>query len=342
MSGPRFDDVLHELRAKAPPAPDRLCQRIRELAVTDVQPAFHLRFRPALALAGAGILALGIGAALIGGLTSSPPSRSGLGAEQLQNRAVRSRELAPSLQNAPSSGSYRDTLTKAASSLPPGSRLQRYDVAMRIRVPNRDDLSTKTKQAMRETRRLGGYVVAVRYATPEDGQGDSSLVVRVPIVHVQEAIMRFSSLGSIVSQQISLQDLQPQADRLAKATRRLRARIAELRAKPSPTPAQQAELAASVRALTRLAQRSAAVVRQGTYAKVSLALTTRKAAAEHQEPGRFDRFTGDAGDILGKEAIVVLYALVVAGPFALLAVIALLAERARRRRADRRLLEETG
>jgi hypothetical protein len=60
------------------------------------------------------------------------------------------------------------------------------------------------------------------------------------------------------------------------------------------------------------------------------------------EPGRFGRFWVNAGDILGKEAIAVLYALVVVGPFVLLAALVLLAERVRRRRADHRLLEETG
>ena len=68
----------------------------------------------------------------------------------------------------------------------------------------------------------------------------------------------------------------------------------------------------------------------------------RKAAAKTVEPGRFDNFLGDAGEILGKEAIAVLYALVIAGPFILLAALAILGERARRRRADHRLLEETG
>jgi hypothetical protein len=45
---------------------------------------------------------------------------------------------------------------------------------------------------------------------------------------------------------------------------------------------------------------------------------------------------------LGKELIAVLYALVIVGPFAILAALALIAERTRRRRADHRLLEETG
>jgi hypothetical protein len=59
-------------------------------------------------------------------------------------------------------------------------------------------------------------------------------------------------------------------------------------------------------------------------------------------PSRFDRFRDNAGDILGRELIAVLYALVIVGPFILIAAIAILGERARRRRADHRLLEETG
>ena len=59
-------------------------------------------------------------------------------------------------------------------------------------------------------------------------------------------------------------------------------------------------------------------------------------------PGRFDRFWDNAGDILGKEAIGVLYSLVIAGPFMFLAALALLGDAHRRRRADHRLLEETG
>jgi len=75
---------------------------------------------------------------------------------------------------------------------------------------------------------------------------------------------------------------------------------------------------------------------------VSLQLTTAKPAAKNVAPGRFDRFLDTSGDILGKEAIAVLYALVVAGPFVLIAALLFLAERTRRRRSDHRLLEETG
>ena len=59
-------------------------------------------------------------------------------------------------------------------------------------------------------------------------------------------------------------------------------------------------------------------------------------------PSRFNRFWDTTSNILGKELIAVLYALVLAGPLVLLAALLFVAERTRRRRADHRLLEETG
>jgi hypothetical protein len=206
-----------------------------------------------------------------------------------------------------------------------------------------DDLSEGTKSAIRTTRRLGGYVAAADFATGQSN-GDSRLDVRVPVQHVQQAIASFTELGTILSQRISLIDLQAGLDRLDRRRIAARQTVAELEAKQRQvglTAAEQARLEEAKRTLTRLARSRGSLVRQGTYARVSLLLTTRKPAAKHTQPGRFDRFWGDAGDILGKEAIIVLYALVVAGPFVLLAALALLGERARRRRADSRLLEET-
>jgi hypothetical protein len=234
------------------------------------------------------------------------------------------------------------TLRRAVlSPVLPSSRLQRYDVALSARV---DDLSQSTKSAIRTTRRLGGYVAAADYATGQS-TGDSRLDLRVPVQNVQKAIGRFTELGTILSQRISVADLQAGVDRLEQRLSKVQRLIDELEAKQRRvglTPAEQATLGNANRTILRLSKSQARLVSQGTYAKISLTLTTRKPAAKQTTPGRFDRFRGDAGDILGKEAIIVLYALVVAGPFALLAALALLGERARRRRADSRLLEETG
>jgi hypothetical protein len=203
------------------------------------------------------------------------------------------------------------------------------------------DLSQATQSAVRQTRRLGGYVAAADYATGRD-TGDSTLDLRVPIQNVQRAIARFSEMGTILSQQIRVADLQAPLDRTDARIAAARKVIAELEKKNVRTPAEQIRLDGAKRTLRRLSQTHSNLVREGTYAKISLQLTTRKAAAKHVAPGRFSRFWGDAGDILGKEAIAMLYALVVAGPFAILAALVLFGGRARRRRADHRLLEETG
>jgi hypothetical protein len=208
---------------------------------------------------------------------------------------------------------------------------------MRLRVKDPKALDKATKQAMRDTRSLGGFVSAIDFGTRTD-QGDARLVLRVPIRRVQEAIARYSELGTILSQHVAIADLQPQADRLARETERLRRQVAKLEAKPSLTAAEQRELQNARRRLEGLTVRQTRLVRTASYATVSLDLTTSKPAAKREEPGRFGTFWDDASSILATELVWVLYALVVAGPFLLLAVIALFAERARRRRGNDALL----
>ena len=81
---------------------------------------------------------------------------------------------------------------------------------MSLRV---EDLSAATQSAVRTTRRLGGYVAGADYSTGSDS-GDSRLALRVPVQNVQTAIARFTDLGTIVSQHISVADLQEHFDTL--------------------------------------------------------------------------------------------------------------------------------
>jgi hypothetical protein len=304
--------ALRELRAAAPPAPERLRGLVRSLPAAT--PPFSLRIRPAVSAAIVIVLAVGVGAAILDGLSkdpaghrntanyfSAPPSHgSTSGTDRL---------LAPS----------RSFQAQLAPTLGAKSRLQKQDIAMRLRV---EDLSGATQSAVRTARRLGGFVAGADYATGSK-EGSSRLALRVPVANLQKAIASFTQLGTILSQHISVADLQGGLDRLD-------ARIAKARR------------AGRERTLKRLERRRDALIREGTYARVSLQLTTAKPAAQDVVPGRFDRFLDTSGDILGKEAIAVLYALVVAGPFVLIAALLFLAERTRRRRSDHRLLEETG
>ena len=360
MSEPRYESIVRQLRAARPPAPEELRERVR--ALREPQAKRVWRLRPALVAAAAIAVTVAVGAAAIGGLTRSTatlhggshpeaarldlspkpeaalPAHAGTVGGSTTSKRLRGVTFGPMVAKKPEWRASDNDQLRLAPDLTPGSRLQQYGVAMSLRVR---DLSRSTQAAVRQTRRLGGYVAAANYATGSN-TGDSSLDLRVPVQHIQQAIARFTDLGTILSQRISVADLQAPLDRTEARIAAQRKLIAQLEGLSTLTPEQQLQLQDAKRAVRRLSQSRTNLVREGTYAKISLQLTTRKAAAKNVAPGRFDRFRGDAGDILGKEAIAVLYALVVAGPFAILAALALLAERARRRRSDHRLLEETG
>ena len=310
MSEASFETVLSELREAAPPAPERLRGLVRSLPAA--RPRFSLRVRPAISAAIVTVLVVGVGASIYAGLRGDPAghvNRANYFGAQRGSKATTDR-------NPAHSGTLE---AQTAPGLTANSRLQKHDVAMRLRV---DNLSGATQSAVRTTRRLGGFVAGADYATTSK-EGSSRLALRVPVANLQKAIASFTQLGTILSQHISVADLQSGLDRLD-------TRIAKARH------------AGRARTVTRLERRRDALIREGTYAHVSLQLTTAKPAAKNVVPGRFDRFLDSSGDILGKEAIAVLYALVVAGPFMFIAALLLLAERTRRRRADHRLLEETG
>jgi hypothetical protein len=324
MSEARFETVLQELRDTAPRAPERLRNLVSALPAA--QPRRSLRLRPALSAAVGLAIAVGLGAAIIGGATG--PTKNAADFDRARALRANPSPTTKSREGAAtdSGGLFRSAL---APTLTAKSRLQQQQVSMRLRV---EDLSRATQTAVRQTRRLGGYVAAADYSTGE-ARGESRLDLRVPAQNVQKAIAGFTELGTILAQRIRVADLQVGLDRLE-------ARIAAKQKLIDTLTGDRLEK--ERRALRRLERSRVALVREGTYAKVSLQLTTTKPAAKQQEPGRFDRFWGDAGDILGKEAIAVLYALVIVGPFVILALLALFAERIRRRRADHRLLEETG
>src|SRR5262245_5478074 len=302
---------LVQLREAAPRAPEGLRELVRTMPAAER--SRRAPFRPALVAALAIAVAVALSASLIGGLKGSGSQDRGV---SQASRAQSWRYLAPR----PAPKASRAQAEKLAPSLTARSRLQRQEVSMRLRV---EDLSNATQNAVRTTRRLGGFVAGADYATGSK-EGTSRLALRVPVTNLQKAIASFTNLGTILSQHISVADLQAGLDRLD-------VRIAKARHEGKD------------KALQRLERRRVSLIREGTYARISLLLMTSKQAPQAAPPpGRFDRFLDNAGDILGKEAIAVLYALVVIGPFVLIAALLFLAERTRRRRADHRLLEEAG
>jgi hypothetical protein len=348
LDDPRFEEIVTELREKAPPAPEGLRDRVdataRSESARKVGGRWHLGLRRGLALAAACTVAVGVGAALVNGLTGSGKPK-GLESEgALVARPDRTQEPTASVhQRLSNPRAAKDAAgLQRAPALPPARRrLQDYDARMRLRVKDAAALDRATKRAMRDTRGLGGFVASIDFGTRPEEQGDASLLLRVPVAKVQEAVARYTELGTIVSQQVKINDLQPQADRLSQSATELRRRIAELVAKSRSsglTVDERIRLENARRDLQSLTGRRSRLVREASYATVTLELTTAKAAEKREEPGAFRTFWDDASKILGTELIWLLYALVVAGPFVLLAILALVAERSRRRRSADSLL----
>jgi uncharacterized protein DUF4349 len=323
-------ELVQELRAAKPVAPEALRERVRALAPPPPR-RFEINLRR-LVPAGAGVaLAGALAVAVVVGAL-----HSGTQSEKLQANPAPKEAPTPALQaQAPVQGrSLTQKLPVYRAALAPTvGRLQQYDAFMQVRVDSQDELSKSTQDALSFTRHLGGYVVWARYGAPGK-RGDSELALRVPIAKVQTAIEHFAGYGTLTGQRIVLKDIQNRADYLAV---RIQAVEADLAAALRQGQAQRAN-ADRARLATLRAQR-ANTLHRGHFARIALAMVAkpRPAAAA----GRFDRTMDEAGSVLAREGEILLYALIVTGPLLLLGGLAILGARVQRRRADQRLLERT-
>jgi hypothetical protein len=212
---------------------------------------------------------------------------------------------------------------------PTTGRIQRYDATLRLRVHDVDGLSQATQRAINLTRRLGGYVGSIDYATSGSKRGGATLVLRVPVGNIQAELDGLTDLGTILQQRTGILDVTHRVDREAKQIAELERELAQ--ASPQDAPAIRAHLAT-------LRAKHARLLRSARLARIVVGLTTppKQAAVP---PSRFDRTLDDAGSVLVRELEILIYALVVAGPLLLLGAAGIATARAARRRSDRRLLE---
>jgi Domain of unknown function (DUF4349) len=351
----RLARLIYELQAARPAAPETLRRRVETIAATESshRPTLldRISLRRALSVLAPAVVIVSVGAAAVQGIVTATSDVDEV--QPVAGQEVRAREGAPALKATQDAGTFETakaapfSQTLRSTNLPTTrGRTQDYHAALRLRVDDLDDLSATTQQALSLTRRYGGYVVSTNFRNPRPEAGDASLELRVPIGRVQEALVAFSELGTIMSQDVSIRDLQGQIDRYTRDIRRLRDRMAALRASlldPNLSAAERAriesELAQARSRVAALEQERRVLSRQGRFAKISLALTTQKPAVKEEAPGRIERAFDDAGSVLAREVAFGLYALIVAAPFLLLVAFAILGTRAGRRRADQRLLE---
>ncbi len=330
--------LLDGLRSARLQAPEAL--RLRVLATKPARsrmPRFALPTRRLVFVLVPAAAMLAIGAALVHGLVGS----SGKTDRPL---AVAS-QVQPKTWRAANAGGAATGSTALAPAATPG-RLQHTAASLVVRVPDVDTLSHATSAATKIATSLGGYAQSVVYSTPQSGGGSSAIELRIPAQNVKTALARLAALGTLVSQQVSVQDLQHaltvQTAQIAQLRRSVAALQLALR-DPALPDAQRVllkiRLAEQQRALAQRLHARTGTVAAGTTARVSLVLNTADAVVPvPTHHGRLGRMVHSAIGFLALEATVALYVLIVIGPFALLAALAWGLNRARRRREERRLL----
>jgi hypothetical protein len=339
-------ELATELRSVRPSASPDLRERVLAVAARQ-EPRRPRRFtlppvrRMALVAAPA-VVAVAVGGALVHGLVHSGKRAQTL-APEVRTVAGGSTGAGPLVQSPPlgvTKDRARTEKQPFSTALPnTTSRLQQYGAFMRLQVKDLDALSDTTKSAMRFARLVGGYVAYVRYSSPAHGQGSAALIVRVPIDRVQDVIEEYSNLGTILSQKVSVVDVTKAVEEESREIARLQALIARLEA-GGVTPAERYRLNEAKARLDYLTKHKASTVRRAQFARVMLELATKPKQAA-VAAGRFDRTMSDAGGVLLREAEILLYALIVAGPLFLLGLGAVMVGRMQRRRFEQRLLERT-
>ena len=301
---------------------------------------------------------LAVGAALVHGLVSSgshtrAEAVSGVPSHRALVPATTT-AMAGSAAEAPKANHEQAlkglTQRKAAapSATIPTDRLVHADASLSVRVANRSALSRATNKATQIAASFGGYAQSVHYESSHHGSGSAVLALRVPVKRAQAAIARLESLGTLLSQQLSTEDLQQQLTHQTNRIGSLRRAIAvyeQALQSGSLSGSQQVEvqirLADARHSLESLRKARSGTVASGATADISLTLTTKQsagAAAPPHRQGRLGRMLGSAAGFLGLEGTIVLYALVVLSPVLVLGGLGWALVRERRRRNERHLL----
>ncbi len=346
MTSPDLSPELAALlRASRPDAPSALRARVRGIAAGQAAASAPIWTRlrlpsrrlalvvlpatAALAIVSAGVFGLARSDAPV-----TEASREAVySADSSEKGTEESRAAAP-----PTQGS-----TATDQALASADRAQRINATMTVEVADSDGVADSAQKAIALAQRLGGHVVSSTVITGEGA--NAALTLRVPVARVQEAIAGLSALGTIVSQQVSVEDLQATLDQLERRERSVRAQIAGITARLESEPldaetrarleTRRQNLRAELRSLRSGIAGTSAEARMAT---VQLSVVTEASSGAVPVPSRLDRTLDEALNVLVWEGVVALAILIVAAPFALLALALWLGNRLYRRREDERLL----
>jgi uncharacterized protein DUF4349 len=348
-------DLIDELRAARPAAPAALRMRVHEIAAAAPAPTplprqllpsrrawmIALSAAAAFALASAGVLGLARSGEPSSTRSLAPGEKTAIG-------QAPSATAAPLGAAAGAGGTDRAAPTYSGAeaqsqAVPSTGRAQQVSATLTVEVRSSNAVSKAAQDALDLTRSLGGYVVNSSVSTGDEGS--AAVVVRVPVAKVQDAVVGFSALGRIVSQQVATQDLQESLDSLQKTEATLRTQIARLRARLAtqmPDPETEAVLRARLQTMrAQLVQTRAQIAAtndEARMATIELSITTPGTTGAVAPRSRIDRTLDEALNVLAWEGLIALGLLVAVAPLAIAGAAVWLGHRLYRRREEERLL----
>src|SRR6266516_44923 len=347
-----FEELVRDLRALPTAAPGSVRERVRALGeparsrtLHDLLLVFSWR-RSLLVLAPVCVLGLVAAAVIHGVVHSGGGSKQTAVARQKVDTQVQHGAVdSGGTTTTPVFGAVTGTPLAPVLPTPVPGRYQDYQASLTVRVKDVDALHDRTAEATRLARSYGGYVASVDEST-NGGDGQSDLVLRIPVARVEDAYFRLARLGTVTAQHLSIRDL----DQVVQSQRRrivqlkvLIARIGET-LKSSSLPADvrlrlQLQRDAAMQELASVTCSNKATVRQASLSRISLTLTSQQAAAVTKGgTSRIERAARDAGSFLAGAGAVALFVLIVVSPLIVLALAWIMGTRAYRRREERRLL----
>jgi hypothetical protein len=337
-------DLIDELQASRPTSPAALRARVRETARAQRPASPWERVR----LPVRSVAVVAIPAALVLALVSAGAvglSRSAVERDVFSDAARPAESTPRSVEketlgatDSPLSGVTRDSAVG-----PTTGRAQRVSATLTVEVRDSDAVSRAAQDALDLTRSLGGHVVSSSVTTGEEAS--ATMTVRVPVAKVQQAIAGLSGLGSIVSQQVTIDDLQADLDALERRQSSLRSQLARIGARLD-TADLDAETRAVLEARLQRLQRELRGLRrdigsasaEARMSTIEISVVAEETLGVAPVPSRLDRTLDEALNVLVWEGVIALALAIVVAPLALLALAAWLGQRLYRRREDERLL----
>jgi len=364
----RLQGLVRELRAEAPPAPPPLLERVREIGQ---EPPRRRRInllprRQVLALAALVVFLAAFAAFLStveGGDDDSaddaPAAAEVTEAAPTADADQESGDLAPpvALDGAEEEQAFGNEATKAphvfsraalsdAQARLPSNRATDVKLWMEVRLADAEELSNAANDSMTITRELGGWVAGSEIDT-QGREGRAELALRVPVMRVEDAIVRLGELGTVTGQQVETVDLQAAIDRRDLRIERLERaiRAIELRLETEDlTPAQEIDLRLDLadrrNQLSDLRRENRSDRREAATSELTLVLHTKEApAARDDDEGGAAGAADDALRFLGDAGAIALFLVIVLSPMVLIGVLLWIALRSRTRRIETRILE---